>query len=98
MIAKAGGDPRQANGKAVMAPTLAEAAEAVIAIHEPTWRSPKSGPQWRASLETYAYPSIGDLPVSEITPGHVMAVLGKRRALMSRGRSVSTVERGVWLG
>ena len=74
-IAKAGGDPRQANGKAVLAPTFAEAAEAVIAMHEPTWRSPKSGPQWRASLETYAYPSIGELPVSEITPGHVMAVL-----------------------
>ena len=74
-IAKAGGDPRQADGKAVLAPSFAEAAEAVIAIHEPTWRSPKSGPQWRASLETYAYPSIGELPVSELTPGHVMSVL-----------------------
>lgn len=74
-IAKAGGDPRKENGKAVLAPTFAEAAEAVIAMHTPTWRSPKSGPQWRASLETYAYPSIGELPVSEITPGHVMAVL-----------------------
>ncbi|MCY3811515.1 MAG: tyrosine-type recombinase/integrase [Gammaproteobacteria bacterium] len=74
-IAKAGGDPRKEDGKAVLAPTFAEAAEAVIAMHEPTWRSPKSGPQWRASLETYAYPSIGELPVSEITPGHVMAVL-----------------------
>ena len=74
-IAKAGGDPRKENGKVVLAPTCAEAAEAVIAMHEPTWRSPKSGPQWRASLETYAYPSIGELPVSEITPGHVMSVL-----------------------
>ena len=44
-------------------------------MHEPTWRSPKSGPQWRASLETYVYPSVGPLPVSEITPGHVMGVL-----------------------
>ena len=74
-IAKSGGDPRKENGKAVRAPTFTEAAEAVIAMHEPTWRSPKSGPQWRASLETYAYPSIGELPVSEITPGHVMSVL-----------------------
>lgn len=74
-IAKAGGDPRKENGKAVLAPTFAEAAEAVIAMHTPTWRSPKSGLQWRASLETYAYPSIGELPMSEITPGHVMAVL-----------------------
>ncbi|MDE0242535.1 MAG: integrase arm-type DNA-binding domain-containing protein [bacterium] len=74
-IAKAGGDPRKADGKAAPGPTFAEAAEAVIAMHEPTWRSPKSAPQWRASLETYAYPVIGKLPVAEITPGHVMAVL-----------------------
>ncbi len=73
-IAKAGGDPRRDDGKAP-SPTFAEAAEAVIAMHQPTWRSPKSGPQWRASLETYAYPVIGKLPVAEITPGHVMAIL-----------------------
>ena len=24
----------------------------------------KTGPRWRASLETYAYPSIGALPVN----------------------------------
>ena len=73
-VAKAGRDPRTAEGRPA-SPTFAEAAEAVIALHEPTWRSPKSGPQWRASLQTYAHPVIGDLPVAEITPGHVMAVL-----------------------
>ncbi len=73
-IAKGGGDPRKPEGKAA-SPTFAEAAEAVIAMHQPNWRSPKSGPQWRASLETYAYPVIGKLPVAEITPGKVMAVL-----------------------
>ncbi len=73
--AKAGGDPRKADGRAIQGPSFAEAAEAVIAMHEPTWRSPKSGPQWRASLETYAYPTLGKLPVSDITPSHVMAVL-----------------------
>ena len=74
-IAKAGGDPCREDGKGLLAPSFADAAEAVIAIHEPTWRSPKSGPQWRPSLQTYAYPSIGQLPVSAITPGHVKAVL-----------------------
>ena len=74
-IAKAGGDPRKADGRAIVGPSFAEAAEAVIAMHEPTWRSPKSGPQWRASLETYAYPTMGKLSVSDITPGLVMAVL-----------------------
>ena len=71
---KAGGDPREA-GSRPPAPTFAEAAQAVIAIHAPSWRNPKSGPQWQASLETYAYPSLGALPLSDITPGHVMAVL-----------------------
>ena len=71
--AKAGGDPREA-GSRPCAPTFAEAAESVIAIHAPSWRNPKSGLQWQASLRTYAYPTLGALPVSEITPGHVMAV------------------------
>ena len=35
-----------------------------------------SGPQWRVSLETYAYPIIGQLPVSEVMPGHVVAIFG----------------------
>ena len=41
----------------------------------PTWRSPKSGAQWRASLEAYAYPAIGKLAVSDLTPGHVMGIV-----------------------
>ena len=73
-IAKGGGDHRREEAKAE-SPKFAEAAEAVIAIHEPSWRSPKSGPQLRASLETYAYPVIGELPVSEVVPRHVMAIL-----------------------
>ena len=94
-IAKAGGDPRREDGKPP-SPTFAEAAEAVIAIHEPTWRSPKSGPQWRASLETYAYPAIGRLPVSEVTPGHVLAILepiwsGKRETARRVKQRISAI-------
>ena len=94
-VAKAGGDPRHEGGQAP-SPTFAEAAEAVIAMHEPTWRSPKSGPQWRASLETYAHPVIGDMPVSEITAGHVMAVLqpiwnGKRETARRVKQRISAI-------
>ena len=74
-IAKGGGDPREPAGRSA-APTFAEAAEAVIAVHAPSWRDAKSGQAWRSSLETYVHPVIGDLPVDEVTPGHVMAVLG----------------------
>ena len=73
-VAKGGGDSRREEAKAA-SPTFAEAAEAMIAVHEPSWRSPKSGPQWRASLETYAHPVIGELPVSDVMPGHVMAIV-----------------------
>ena len=71
---KAGGDQREAGSRPPV-PTSAEAAEAVIATHAPGWRNPKSGGKWRASLQPYVYPSLGALPVSELTPGHVMAVL-----------------------
>ena len=73
-IAKAGGDPRVAGGKPA-SPTFRDAADAVIAMHAPGWRGAKSGQVWRSSLETYVHPVIGDLPVAEVTPGHVMAVL-----------------------
>ena len=51
-----GGDPRVADGKPV-GPTFREAADAVIAMHEPSWRGPKSGQVWRSSLDTYVHPS-----------------------------------------
>ena len=97
-IAKGGGDPRVENGKPgkPAAPTFAEAADAVIAVNGPTWRSPKSGPPWRASLETYAYPRIGELPVSEVAPGHVMAILepiwsGKRETARRVKQRISAI-------
>ena len=68
------GDPRVAGGKPA-GPTFRDAADAVIAMHEPSWRGPKSGQVWRSSLDAYVLPVIGDLPVAEVTPGHVMSVL-----------------------
>ena len=73
-VAIGGGDPRVAGGKPA-GPTFREAADAVIAMHEPTWRGPKSGQVWRSSLKTHVHPVIGGLPVAEVTPGHVMSVL-----------------------
>ena len=73
-VALGGGDPRVA-GEKLAGPTFRDAANAVIAMHEPTWRGTKSGQVWRSSLDTYVHPHIGDLPVAEVTPGHVMSVL-----------------------
>ena len=68
------GPARRPDG-VLAAPTFAEAAEAVIAWRESGWTSPQTAREWRRSLATHAYPSIGHLPVSEITRGDVRGVL-----------------------
>jgi integrase len=40
-----------------------------------SWRNEKHAAQWTSTLETYAYPVIGRLPVSEIDVGDVLKVL-----------------------
>jgi integrase len=52
-----------------------ERADQYISAHEGEWRNPKHRAQWRATLQTYAYPAIGDLPASAIKVSHVVEVL-----------------------
>ena len=56
-------------------PTFADASARVIDLRRPTWRSPKHAAQWQSTLETYAFPQIGEMAVDEITPSHVLSVL-----------------------
>ena len=66
-----GRDPR-AGG----VPTFEEAAEKVIAMHEPTWKDgARSAAIWRSSLRDYAMPRLGRKTVDSITTADVMAVL-----------------------
>jgi integrase len=55
--------------------TFRECAVEYIAKHRSGWRSAKHLYQWERSLESYAYPTIGDLPVSAIDTGLVVRVL-----------------------
>jgi integrase len=55
--------------------TFRECAMRCIASHEDGWRNHDHRRQWRASLEQYAHPVIGDLPVDEIATPHVVKVL-----------------------
>ena len=73
--ARRGGDPRAV--KQVRAvPNFAEAAETVIALYQPTWKSPtKTAGLWRKTLETYALPVIGAKSVADIDTADVLAVL-----------------------
>ena len=52
-----------------------DAAAAYIAAKEIGWKSAKHGAQWRSTLETYAFPVLGKIIVSDIETPHVMRVL-----------------------
>ena len=67
-----GQDPRV---KPSTIPTFIDAVDSVIEMHSEGWKSPKTAKRWRATLESYAIPMLGDKVVSEITSGDVMAVL-----------------------
>ena len=51
------------------------AALAYIETHEATWRNAKHAQQWRNSLDTHAYPHIGDMLVRDIALPQILNVL-----------------------
>jgi hypothetical protein len=57
------------------APTFRQAAEAYMENKLRRLRSDVHRKQWRYTLEHFAYPIIGDIPVSEITTNDVLSVL-----------------------
>ena len=56
-------------------PTFEEAAAKVLALHRPGWRNAKHAAQWATTLQEYAHPHLGSLPVSEVTTADVLTVL-----------------------
>ncbi len=74
-LARAGGDPIQAKKEAKAVLTFAHAARTVHALHRPTWRNPKHAAQFLSTLETYAFPKIGEVKVGDVTTADVLAVL-----------------------
>jgi hypothetical protein len=55
--------------------TFHQCAELCIADKSSEWKNVKHAKQWAATLETYAYPIIGGLPIAEIDRGLVLDVL-----------------------
>jgi integrase len=55
--------------------TFRQCAEAYIAAHQAGWKNPKHGALWTATLETYAFPTFGDLPVGAVDRALVIRVL-----------------------
>jgi integrase len=77
--ARQGLDPRaerkklQAPAKVVM--TFKQAAEHFIASKTSGWKNEKHAQQWINTLTTYAFPTIGELPCSDVTTDHVVEIL-----------------------
>lgn len=59
-------DPVAERRKEAGIPTFKEAAALVFAEHKASWRNQKHRAQWLSSLETYAFPTLGDLSVAVI--------------------------------
>jgi integrase len=74
---EAGLDPILERRRAGGIPTFREAAAMVHATNKETWRNGKHRAQWLRTLEVYAFPSLGNLQVSEITGPLIRDVLAK---------------------
>ena len=74
-LARAGIDPK-ANQSGNLIPTFAEAVEQVIEAYRPGWKDTgRSEENWRSSLRRYVYPSLGSIPVDQITTADLVRVL-----------------------
>src|SRR5260370_30172776 len=58
--------------EAAKAITFRDAAARFIAANRSGWKNAKHAAQWEATLKTYAYPVIGDLPVQSVDTALVM--------------------------
>ena len=74
-LARSGGDPLAEKRRSQEMPTFAEAAARVLEQKRAGWRSHRQPQDWFRSLERYAFPRIGKIPVSEITSGDVLEIL-----------------------
>lgn len=115
-LVKAGVDPlvqRDADAEAEKAAaqamqartkTFRQVAALFIEAHEAGWDNAKHRAQWSATLDAYAYPVMGDLPVAEVQTAHVMQVLTPiwrtktETATRLRGRVESVLDYATVLG
>jgi integrase len=85
---KKGTDPIEVNKAArsalkasrAAALTFKQCAAKYIAAHKAGWKNEKHAGQWLTTLETYAYPEIGDLLVRDVGVTNVLAILEKKES------------------
>jgi integrase len=74
---EAGLDPIAERRKAAGIPTFRQAAAQVFEENRRTWKNGHHQWQWMRTLEMFAFPAIGDLPVSDITAPLVRDLLAE---------------------
>ena len=72
---RCGRDPRAVASEAKPARTFKDCALDYIAENESTWKNEVHRHQWRSTLKTYAYPTIGDKPVDQVDTMDVLSIL-----------------------
>lgn len=70
MQVEVGIDPVSERRKEAGIPTFREAALQVFAENKSSWKNKKHRAQWLTTLETYAFPTIGDISITEIDGHH----------------------------
>ena len=76
LIARDGGDPLAEKRKARrVVPTFAEAAKAVHAEHQASWKNNKHRDQWISTLTQYAFPALGTRRVDQIETPDILRAL-----------------------
>ena len=74
-LAREGGDPLAEKRRAEQTPTFAESARRVLEQKRAGWRNGRHPQSWWTSLERYAFPRIGERPVSAVTSAEVLEIL-----------------------
>ena len=54
-----------------------EAALAFYEVHKGQWANAKHGDQWLSTMETYAFPTLGEKPVGGITAGEIISAISE---------------------
>ncbi len=75
MLARSGGDPLADRRRVQGVPTFAEAAQRVLEQKRDGWRGRWHAQSWIRSMERYAFPRIGNRPVSEVNTADVLEIL-----------------------
>ena len=68
-------DRKSSKRKLVAIPTFSECAKRTIEAKRPGWKNAKHAAQWQSTLDTYAKPVIGNLPVNQVQLSHIVQIL-----------------------